>query len=151
MHIYISTLTKQACPYLTFVSYHRKRRGGIKLEGSDSGNKHGAGSGSESGGSTGIPEGDKEETEVDPCETKKSRVDDLWASFKKDMGGPISSFSSGSLTSPGGNTESTGVNGSPGGSVSRGGGGGGSTKSTSKGKVHFSLPTPSVVLHQQIL
>ena len=116
---------------------------------------HDAGSGSKSGGSAGILKGSREETEADPSETEnveKSRVDDLWASFKKDVGGPISSFSSGSLTSPGGSRKSTGISDSPGGSVSRGGGGGGgNTTSMSKGKVHsFTLPTASVVFHQQV-
>lgn len=127
-------------------NYHRKRRGGVKLEGGDSGNKCGAGSGNKSRESTDIPEDDKEEIEADPLETEeaeKSRVDDLWASFKKDVGGSRSSFSSGSLTSPVVNAKSTGVSGSPGGNVSRGGG---STSSVSKGKVHFSIPISSVVL-----
>ena len=120
------------------MSHSRKRKGGIKLD--SSGGKCGAGSGSESGESTGVQEEDEEGIETDLSETKKnkkSRVDDLWASFKKDVGGPVSSFSSGSpMTSHIGSTKSAGVSGGSSESVSRGEG---SASSGTKGKVHFVL------------
>lgn len=127
------------------MSHCRKRKGGIKLDDSDDSGDD-ASIDSETGGNTGIEEGDKEkEADIPKTEkNEKSRVDDLWASFKKGVSGPVSSSSSGSSTSQGGSAGSASISGSSRGSVSRGGG---SISDGSKGKVHFASPSSSCVCH----